>query len=278
MLLTFFIFSPLCPLLCFPQYPLCILLAFISITIMLYFSQLVPHFLLCHVLSLIVSNYSCFVVFPHRQLFTTFWCIVFNLNQCFNYNFYLLQGNTSPMNIHCCCSVTKSRPTVCDPISSVQFSSVQWLSHVWLFATPWAAARQASLSISNYRSLLKLMSIESVMPSTHLILCHPLLLQPSIFPRIRVFSSQSVLRIRWQKYWSFSFSISLSSEYSGLISLKMDWLNLLAVQRTLKSLPQHHSSKASILQCSTFYMVQLSYPCMTTGKPTALIRWTLLAK
>ena len=130
MLLTFFIFSPLCPLLCFPQYPLCILLAFISITIMLYFSQLVPHFLLCHVLSLIVSNYSCFVVFPHRQLFTTFWCIVFNLNQCFNYNFYLLQGNTSPMNIHCCCSVTKSRPTVCDPISSVQFSSVQFSDSV----------------------------------------------------------------------------------------------------------------------------------------------------
>ena len=130
MLLTFFVFSPLCPLLCFPQYPLCILLAFISITIMLYFSQLVPHFLLCHVLSLIVSNYSCFVVFPHRQLFTTFWCIVFNLNQCFNYNFYLLQGNTSPTNIHCCCSVTKSRPTVCDPISSVQFSSVQFSDSV----------------------------------------------------------------------------------------------------------------------------------------------------
>ena len=123
------------------------------------------------------------------------------------------------------------------------FSSVQSLSHVWLFATPWTAARQASLSIANSRSLLKLISTESLMPSNHLILCHPLLLLPSIFPSIMVFSSESVLHIRWPKYWSFSFSISLSNEYSGLISFRIDWLDLLAVQGTLKSL-QHHSSKA----------------------------------
>ena len=129
----------------------------------------------------------------------------------------------------------------------VQFSSVQSLSHVQLFATLWTAVRQASLSITNSWSLCKLMSIESVMPSNHLILCHPLLLSPSIFPSSRVFSSESVLHIRWPKYWSFSFSISSSNEYSGLISFRMDWLDLLAVQGTLKSLLQHHSSKASIL-------------------------------
>ena len=123
-----------------------------------------------------------------------------------------------------------------------KFSSVQLLSHVWLFATLWTAAHQASLSITNSWSLLRLMSIESVMPSNHLILCHPLLLPPSIFPSIRVFSNGSVLRIRWPKYWSFSFSISPSNEYSGLISFRMDWLDLLEVQGTLKSLPQHHKS------------------------------------
>ena len=128
----------------------------------------------------------------------------------------------------------------------VQFSSVQSLSHVWLFGTPWTAARQASLSITNSQSLLKLMSIESVMPSNHLILCCPLLLPPSIFTSIRVFSNESVLHIRWTKYWSFSFNISPSNKYSGLISFRMDWLG------TLKSLLQHHSSKASILQCSAF--------------------------
>ena len=127
-------------------------------------------------------------------------------------------------------------------------------------ATPWTAARQASLSITNSQSSLKLMSIESVMPLNHIILCHPLLLLPSIFPSIRVFSIESVLCIRWPKDWSFSFSISPSSEYSELISLRMDWLDLLAVQRTLNSLLQHHSSKASILQCSAFFMVQLSHP------------------
>ena len=133
------------------------------------------------------------------------------------------------------------------------------LSHVRLFATPWTAARQASRSIANSWSLLKLMSIESVMPSNHLILCRPLLLPPSVFPTIMVFSKESVLRIRWPKYWSFSFSISLSNEYSGLISFRMDWLDLFAVQGTLKSLLQHHSSKASILLCSAFFIVQLSH-------------------
>ena len=133
--------------------------------------------------------------------------------------------------------------------------SVQWLSHVRLFATPWIAARQASLSITNSRSLLKLMSIESVMPSNHLILCHPLLLLPPIPPSIRVFSNESALHMRWPKYWSFSFSISSSSEHPGLISFRMDWLDLLAVQGTLKSLLQHHSSKVSILWCSAFFTV-----------------------
>ena len=136
--------------------------------------------------------------------------------------------------------------------------------------TPWTAARQASLSITNCRSLLKLMSIESVMPPNHLILCHSLFLLPSIFPSIRVFSNESVLGIRWPKYWSFSFSISPSTEYSGLISFRMDWLNLLEVQGTLKSLLQHHSSKASILQRSAFFIVQLSHPYMTTGKTISL--------
>ena len=140
---------------------------------------------------------------------------------------------------------------------SYQFSSVQLLSHVWLFVTPWTAARQASLSITNSLSWLKLMSIESVMPSNHLIPSCPLLLPPSIFPSIRVFSNESVLRVRWPKYWSFSFSISPSNEYSGLISFRMDWSDLLTVQGTLKSLLQHHSSKASVLWCSAFFIVQL---------------------
>ena len=135
----------------------------------------------------------------------------------------------------------------------IQYQSVQSLSHVCLFATPWTTGRQASLSIINSWSLLKLMSIESVMPSNHLILCHPLLLLPSIFPGIRVFSNELVLCIRWPKYWSFSFSISPSKEHPGLISFRMDWLDHLAVQGTLKSLLQHHSSKASVLQCSAFF-------------------------
>ena len=158
------------------------------------------------------------------------------------------------------------------------FSSVQPLSRVWLFATPWIAARQASLSITNSWSLFKLMSIKLVMPSNHLILCRPLLLLPLIFPSIRVFPNESVLCIKWPNYWSFSFSISPSNEYSGLISFRMDWLDLLAVQGTLKSLLQHHSSKASILQHSAFFIVQLSHPYMATGKTIALTRRPLLAK
>ena len=157
-------------------------------------------------------------------------------------------------------------------------SSVQSLSRVWLFAFPWTAARQASLSITNSQSLLKLMSIGSVMPSNHLILCRPLLLLPSVFPSIRVFTNESALCIRWPKYWSFSFSISPSNEFSGLISFRMHWLDLLAVQGTLKSLLQYHSSKASILQHSAFFIVQLSHPSMTTGKTVALTRWTFVGK
>ena len=160
----------------------------------------------------------------------------------------------------------------------IQFSSVQSLSCVWPFATPWTAARQASLSITNSQSPPKPMSIESVMPSNHLILCCPLLLLPSIFPSIRVFSKESALRIRWPKYWSFNFNISLSNEHSGLISFSMDWLDLLAIQGTLKSLLQHHSSKASIFQCSAFFIVQLSHPYMTTGKIIALTRRTFVGK
>ena len=154
-------------------------------------------------------------------------------------------------------SITQSCPTLCNP---------------------WTAAHQASLYILNSWSLLKLMSIKSLMPSNHLILYHPLILLPSIFPSIRVFSNESVLRIRWPEYWSFSFSISPSNEYSGLISFRMDWVGVLAVQRTLRSLLQHHSSKASILQCSAFFIVQVSHPYMTTGKTIALTRQTFVGK
>ena len=156
------------------------------------------------------------------------------------------------------------------------FSSVRLLSRVRLFVTPWTAAHQASLSITNSRNLPKPMSIKSVMPSSHLILCCPLLLLPPIPPSIRVFSNESTLRMRWPKYWSFSFNISPSNEYSGLISFRMDWLDCLAVQGTLKSLLQHHSSKASILQRSAFF--QLSHPYMTTGKTIALTRQTFVGK
>ena len=158
------------------------------------------------------------------------------------------------------------------------FTSVQSLSRVQLFVTPWIAARQASLSIINSRSLSKLMAIESVMPSNHLIFCRPLLLLPSNFPSIRVFSNESALWIRWPKYWSFSFNISPSNEHPKLISFRIDWLDLLAVQDTLKSLLQHHSSKASILQHSAFFIIQLSHPRMTTGKTIALIRRTFVDK
>ena len=166
--------------------------------------------------------------------------------------------------------------TSCD--SRHQFSSVHSLSCVRLVETSWTAACQDSLSIINSRSLPKFMSIESVMPSNHLILCRPLLHPPSIFPSIRVFSNESALPIRWPKYWSFSFSISPSNEHPGLISFRMDWLDLFAVQGTLKSLLQHHSSKASILRCSAFFIVQLSCPYMTTGKTIAVTRWTFVGK
>ena len=159
---------------------------------------------------------------------------------------------------------------------SLWFSSVQSLSRIWLFVTPWAAARQTSLSITNSWSLPKLMSIESMVPPNHLILCHLLLLLPSIFPSIRVFSNELALHIRWPKYWSLSFNISPSNEHPGLISFRMDWLDLLAAQGTLKSLLQHHSSEASILRCSAFFIVQLSYPYMTTGKTIALTRKTFV--
>ena len=158
----------------------------------------------------------------------------------------------------------------------VHFSLVQSLSYVQLSATPWTAACQASLSITNSRSLLKLMCIESMMPSIDLILCHPLLLPPSVLASITVFSSESLLCIRWLKYWSFSFNISPSNEYSGLISFRMDWLDLFAVPGTLKSLLQHHSSKASILQHSAFFIAQLSHPYMAIGKTIALTRRTFV--
>ena len=160
----------------------------------------------------------------------------------------------------------------------IQFSSVQPLSHVWLFVTPWITACQASLSITNSQSLLKLISIELMMPSNHLILYWHLLLLPSIFPSSRVFSNESALCIRWPKYWSFSFNISPSKEYSGLISFRMDQLDLLAVQGILKSLLQQHSSKESILWHSGFFMVQLSHLYMTIRKTIALTRGSLLAK
>ena len=155
-------------------------------------------------------------------------------------------------------------------------SSVQMISHVRLFATPWIAAHQASLFIT--RSSLKLRSFELVMPSSHLIFCHPLLLLSPITPSIRVFSNELALHMRWPKYWNFSFSISPSNEHPGPLSFRMDWLDLLAVQGTLKSLLQNHSSKASILQCSAFFTVQLSHPYVTTGKTIALTRWTFVDK
>ena len=180
-----------------------------------------------------------------------------------NDSIYMLQRNT---------------PTSNWILWMIEFSSVQLLSCVRLFATPWTTARQASLSITNSWSPPKPMSIESVMPSNHLILCRPLLLLPSIIPSIRVFSNESALHIRWPKYWSFSFNISLSNEHLGLISFRMEWLDLLVVQGTLKSLLQHLSSKASILWCSAFFVVQLSHPYMTTGKTIALTRRTFVSK
>ena len=176
-----------------------------------------------------------------------------------------------------CWWIWGNRTSVLQPQGN-RLCSVQSLSRVQLFVTPWTAAHQASLSFTISWSLFKLKSIESVMPSNHLIHCCPLLLLLSIFLSIRVFSNGSALCIRWPKYWSFSFNISPSSEYSGLIYFRMDWLDLLAVQGTLKTLLQHHSSKASILWCSAFFIVQLSHPYMTTGKTIALTRWTFVGK
>ena len=168
-------------------------------------------------------------------------------------------------------------PHLYNEIRVYQFSSVQSLSRVQLFVTAWIAAHQASLSITSSQGLVKLMSVESVMPSNYLILCS-LLLPPSVFPSIRVFSKELVLHIRWPKYWSFSFSISPSNEYSGLISFRINWLDLLAVQGTLKSLLQYYSSKASVFWCSAFFIAQLSHPYMTTGKSIALTRQTSVGK
>ena len=178
--------------------------------------------------------------------------------------------------IICCILSALLFPHLHNVDNKTTFSSDQSLSHVRIFATPWIAAHQASLSITNSRSLLKLMSIKSVMPFSHLILCFPLLLLPPIPPNIRIFSNESTLRIRWPKYWSFSFSIRPSNEHPGLISFRMDWLDFLAVQGTFKSLLQHRSSKASILWCSAFFTVQLSHPY--TGKTIALTRQTFDSK
>ena len=196
-----------------------------------------------------------------------FFTISFHRRRCPAYS--------SLSSIHLIMSTGWNEWIICD---SQLLSSVQSLSCVQLFVTPWTVAHPAFLSITNSQSLLKLMSIESVMPSNHLILCRPLLLPPSIFPSIRVFSNESVLRIRWPKYWSFSLSISPSNEHPGLISFRMDWLHFLAVQGTLKSLLQHHSSKASILCHLAFFIVQLSHPYMTTGKTITLTRRTFVDK
>ena len=184
------------------------------------------------------------------------------------------------LSTHIQCIHVSTTLSCCGPYiqRNIQFSSVQSLSRIRLFVTPWTAACQPSLSNTNCQSPPKPMSIESMMPSNHLIFCHSLLLLPSNFPSIWVFSNQSVHRIRWPKYWSFSFNISPSNEHPGLISFGMDWLDLLAVQGTLKSVLQHHSSKASILQPSAFFIVQLSHPYMTTGKTIALTRQTFANK
>ena len=187
-----------------------------------------------------------------------------------------IQNSSSPQR--CPMLFFHSHSQLFPTLSLLQFSSVQSLSRVRLFATPWIAARQASLSITNSRSSPRLTSIESVIPSSHLVLCCPLLLLPPIPPSIRVFSNESTLCRRWPKYWSFSFSISPSNEHPGLISFRMDWLDLLAVQGTLKHPLQHHSSKASILWHSVFFAVQLSHPYMTTGKTIALTRRIIVGK
>jgi len=225
----------------------------------------------------VLCNKSSVQLLSCDQLFATPWTVTrqasLSITNC--------QSLPKPMSIE---SVMLSnhlilcRPLLLLPWIFPSISSVQLLSCVWLFATPWTAAHQASLSITNFRSSPKLMFIESVMPSNHLILCRPLLLLPSIFPNIRIFSNESALRIRQPKYWSSSFNISPSNEYPGLISFRMDWLDLLAVQGTHKSLLQHHYSKAPILLRSAFFIVQLSHPYVTTGKTRALSRRTFVGK
>ena len=220
-----------------------------------FFDKLVPIIWCC--------SYSSVSQFPHLLTETIIILYLTRLiwkNKCLTYNNYCYHYHGHK------------------DIFRAQFNSVQSLSRVWLFVTPWTAARQASLSIINSQSSLKLMSIESVMPSSHLILCYPLFLLPLIPPSIRVFSNESTLHMRWPKYWSFNFSIIHSKEHPGLIFFRMDWLDLLAVQGTLKSLLQHHSSKASILRRSAFLTVQLSHPCMTTGKTIALTKQNFVGK
>ena len=224
----------------------------------------------------------------HSAFFTCCWSVAQSCQtlcdpmDCSTPGFPVLHhlAELAQTHVHCAgdamqasCPLSSPSPPTFN-LSQRYFSSVQSLSCVWLFATPWTATHQASLSITNSRSPPKPMSIESVMPSNYLILCRPLLLLPSIFPSIRVFTNESALCIRWPKYWSFSFNISPSTEHPGLISFRMDWLDLLAVQGTLKSLLQHHTSKASILWLSAFFTVQLSHPYMTTGKTIALTRRT----
>ena len=197
----------------------------------------------------------------------------------FNTPLWVVDRTSRGKSIRVCMTFnTINQLDISSVFKALSVPSVQSLSRVQFFETPWTAARQASLSITNSQSLLKLVSNESVMPSNHLILCHPLLLPPSIFPSIGVFSNESVLHMRWTKYWHFSFSISPSNEHPGLISFRLDWLDLLPVQGTLKSLLQHHSSKASILRHSAFFIVQLSHPCVTTGKTIALTRRTFVDK
>ena len=195
--------------------------------------------------------------------------------------FWILKDNGPDSDLLCSETVGKHRVCLRERFHLLLINSVQFISvaqSVRLFVTPWTASCQASLSITNSRSSPKLMSIELVMPSNHLILCRPFLLSPSMFPSIRVFSNESALHIKWPKYWSFSFSVRPSNELSGLISFRMDWLDLFAVQGTLKSLLQHHSSKASILQCSAFFIAQLSHPHMTTGKTYLWLYLPLSAK
>ena len=198
------------------------------------------------------------------------WCLSYTFSKIYQVtkSFYFSRNdfwNWLTWELHIFCYYVSVYPI----IVSAQLSSTQSLSRVWFFATSWITAHEASMFITNTQSSLRLISIESVMPSNHFILCHPLLL-PSIFPIIRIFSNESALCIRWPKYWSFSFSISPSNEHAGLISFRMDWLDLLAIQGTLRSLLQHHSSKASILQHSVFLIVQLSHPYITTGKKNSL--------